>query len=197
MTRFKTFTACAVAALMMASPAAAASIASVTLNGGSFLQSGSVLNNGSSTANITSVVYSLGAPADGIATWDGSTGGGVASDNLANPNFFQTVTFAGLSVAPGDVFNISGLDIDLIVTLAPLDVTGIILDNFGSSLANAFVTVGWSDGSQGTGDLAETPWSTSQSFRILSAPVNVPEPGMIGLLGLGLAAWTTARRRKI
>jgi hypothetical protein len=172
----------------------AASIASVALTG--FIQNGTVTNDAASTANITSVVYSLGPAGDGIATWDGSTGGGVASDFLSNPSFFQTVTWSGLSVAPGTVFNFGGLDIDLIQTLNPLSVTGSILDDTGASLVGAFVTVTWSDGASGTSPLLQQAWIQPQQFDIASNGAAVPEPGVLGLLGLGALMMVLAARRR-
>lgn len=187
----------AFSAVLAASAVHAGSIASVSLTG--FIQNGSVANNAASSANITSVVYSLGPAGDGIATWDGSTGapGGVASGQLSDPNYFQTVTWSGLSVAPGAAFDFGGLDIDLIETLNPLVVTGGVLDNTGSSLVGAFMTVSWGDGSFGTQALAQTPWATNQAFRIVSnGAVAVPEPGVIGLLGLGALIMGVAARRR-
>jgi hypothetical protein len=183
-------------ALLSASAAQAASIASVSLT--SFIQDGNILNNAASTANITSVVYSLGPAGDGIATWDGTSGtsGGVASDFLSDPNWFQTVTWSGLSVAPGASFNFSGLDIDLIVTLVPLNVTGGII-GAGSSLVGAFMSVTWSDGSFGSTPLAQQDWGLNQNFRIESNGAAVPEPGALGLLALGgLLMVVVARRRR-
>lgn len=193
----KSLAGLAFSAVLAVSAVHAASIASVTLSG--FIQNGSVANNAASTANITSVVYGLGPPGDGIATWDGSSGtdGGVASNFLSNPNWFQTITWSGLSIAPGAAFNFGGLDIDLILTLNPLDVTGGILDNTGASLVGAFMTVTWSDGSFGTQPLAQTPWDVNQSFRIVSNGAAVPEPGVLGLLALGaLVLGVAARRRR-
>ncbi|MDO8959709.1 MAG: PEP-CTERM sorting domain-containing protein [Rhodocyclaceae bacterium] len=175
----------------------ASSIASVSLDGGDYLQSISVLNNSSSTANISSVIYSLGTAANGIATWDTRTGGGVASNFLSDPQWFQTLTFGSLSVAPDGIFSIApfSLDIDLILTLSPLDVTGGTIDYDGTSLANAFVTINWSDGSTGTQALAQTGWTTNQNFRISSEGV-VPEPASMALLGIGLAGLSFMRRKQ-
>lgn len=187
------------ATVLAASGVQAASIASVMLNGPQYIQSGSVTNDAASTASIASVVYSLGPAGDGIATWDlsASSGGGVPSDGLSNPEFAQTITWSGLAVAPGATFSFSGLDIDLIETLNPLVVTGGILDETGSSLVGAFVTVTWSDGSFGTGPLAQRPWSANQSFRIVSnGAATVPEPGALGLFGLGALMLVVAARRR-
>jgi hypothetical protein len=184
-------------ALFSAGATQAASVASVSLT--DFIQVGSIENNALSTANITSVVYSLGPAGDGIATWDGTSGtsGGVASDPLSDPNWFQTITWSGLSIAPGAAFNFSGLDIDLIVTLVPLDVTGGII-GAGPSLVGAFVSVTWSDGSSGSTPLAQQDWGVDQNFRVVSGGAAVPEPGALGLLALGglLMMVVVARRRR-
>jgi hypothetical protein len=122
-------------------------VATVVLDGGDFIQSGHVTNNYSS--NLIEFVYSLGTPEDNLATWDSVTAGGTASDFLSNPQFFQTVTFSGLNVAPAASFNFGSLDIDLIVTLVPLNVTGTILGG-PTTLRNAFVQATFADGTVGS-----------------------------------------------
>ena len=67
---------------------------------------------------MTTVVISYGPPLEGNGTWgwnDGtSLAGGTLSDFLADPRWFQTITFEGLSVSPGESFIYSGLDHDRI-----------------------------------------------------------------------------------
>jgi hypothetical protein len=179
--------------LLTGSPSHSATIdAAVNLYGSDFLQSFQLKNNSTGGLSITKIVYSLGTAADGIATWDTSTGGGVASDYLSNPEWFQTVTWTGLSIAPGASYSIGGfsLDIDLIQTLSPLSVTGGIIDYVGSSLANAYFGVEYNDGyGLRTVELNETGWTTDQNLQI-TAPVPLPSaflllgPGLLGLAAL-------------
>lgn len=163
-----------------------------------YIQYGTISNDNSSTANIVKVVYDLGTAADGIATWDRNPNpalsGGVASNFLSNNRHFQTLTWSGLSVAPGDNFNFRGLDIDLIQTLSPLSVTGTTLDSNGSSLVNASVSIFWDNGTSGSASLAQQAWSQTQNLTITSA---VPEPSTIALMlgGLGLVGFMAARRQ--
>jgi hypothetical protein len=141
-----------------------AGTASATLS--SFIQSGSVTNDSGPGVNLVEVVYSLGTPEDNIATWDSSTAGGTAEDALSDPQYFQTVRWSGLNVAPGDNFNFSNLDIDLIVTLDPLDVTGSTIDNVGTSLRNAFIQASFSDGSVACSVLVEQGWTITQNLTL-------------------------------
>lgn len=188
----KILSVAAIMAAVLAAPAVA-STADVMLAG--FIQSGTVTNSAGSTANITSIIYSLGAPGDGIATWDTGTAGGTASDFLSDPQYFQTVTF-GVNIAPSLSFSFGSLDIDYITTLSPLSVTGGTLDEIGSSLIGAYVSVFWSDGTSGTTNLTQQAWSTTQNFSVNSVS-EVPLPAalpmmLVALGGLGFAA----RRRK-
>jgi hypothetical protein len=190
----------AAASLVLSCAAHAAPIATVFLNGPTFLQDGSVTNVDGEGAAITRFVLSLGTPGDGIATWDlggGGTAGGVASDFLSDPNYFQTVTWSGLNITTGNTFFFGTLDIDLITTLTPLAVTGGVLDLEGDalhSLVNAFVTVEWSNGAMATVGLNDTGWEVSQTLRV--TPGQVPEPASLALLAAGLAAAGAARARR-
>lgn len=177
---------------------ATASLANtVTVDLSSFLQITDVANSATSTSSVTSVLYSLGAAGDGIATWDTGTGGGVASDFLSDPTYFQTVTWSGLSLGAGLSTTFGSLDIDLIETLAPLSVTGGVLDEVGTSLANAFVTVNWADGSFGTASLAQSAWRDDQQLSISSvAAVPLPAAFPMLLLGMGVLGGVAARRRR-
>ena len=184
-------------ALGLSISTAKAAVATAELS--SFIQQGTIINNIASGANITQIVYSLGTPGNGIATWDsggGSNfGGGTPSYFLSDPNFFQTVTWGGLSVAPGAAFDFSGLDIDLIVTLVPLNVTGSTLDTTGSSLVNASVTVFWSNGDVGSSPLAQQAWSTTQNLTINGGAVGVPDSASTQmLLAFALVGLTFGRR---
>ena len=179
-------------ALAFAVPASALPTATATLS--TFIQDGSITNNAASGANITQIVYSLGTPEDNLATWQISTGGGTASNFLSDPQYFQTITFGGLSIAPGAGFSFFGLDIDLIQTLVPLSVTGSPVGG-PETLRNAFLSITWSDGNSGTADLVEQAWATNQNLTINGASSTVPEPGTIALLGLALVGLARYRRR--
>lgn len=188
----------ALCALVAANQAHAAAIAaSAVLNGGSFIQSGSITNNSSAGLNIVSVTYSLGAPADGIATFENfveAPPGFVRSDGLSDGAHFQTISWSGLSIAPGGTFNFGGLDIDLILTLTPLNVTGVIIDNVGTSLAHAFVSVMFDNGGVASAPLVQQGWTVDQRLT-LGETATVPEPATLLLLGGGLAAGYYRRRK--
>jgi hypothetical protein len=183
---------------ILGATSAFASTASVSLT--DILQSISVSNDGGSSANIETIIYSLGTPGDGIATWDTRTGGGTASDFLSDPRYFQTVTWSGLSIAPGASFATAGfaLDIDKIVTLSPLSVTGATSTEQntdpGISLSNAFVSVFWSDGSSGSAGLLQQPWNLDQQLRINSQAGVIPLPASLPLLFAGLLGFVGLRR---
>ncbi|MBI5087158.1 MAG: PEP-CTERM sorting domain-containing protein [Acidobacteria bacterium] len=186
----------ALIALLFTIPASAALVgADVTLTG--FIQNIGVTNT-SATATITSITYSLGPAGDGIATWDTDTAGGVASDFLSDPQWFQTVTWSGLSIGPGSSWSTGPLDIDLIVTLLPLNVTGGTLDTTGSSLVGAFFLVNFDSGQTAGANLVQQAWATDQNLTLTEGwGAQIPEPSTLlatagGLLLVGLLR---ARRR--
>lgn len=177
------------------SVAQAAPIASVALSGSSFLQAGSVTNSQGEGHSIVRITYTLGTPEVGVATWE-TEGSGTASDFLSDPNWFQTVTWSGLNIADGDSFNFGGLDIELIASLAPLVIDQGTIDNVGTSLRNASVTVEWSNGAVGSEALNLTGWTVNNSFRVVAGDANVPEPASLLLVGLGLLGAAVRARRK-
>jgi len=192
---FRSTTAAALLFGAALSVAQAAPIASVALSGGSFLQAGSVTNSQGEGHSIVRIIYTLGTPEVGVATWE-TEGTGTASDFLSNANWFQTVTWSGLNIADGDSFNFGGLDIELIASLAPLVIDQGTIDNVGTSLRNASVTVEWSNGAVGTSPLNQTGWTVNNSFRVVADDGNVPEPASLLLVGLGLLGAAAGARRK-
>ncbi len=175
----------------------AANLATASLT--SFIQTGTISNDAASTASITSVVYTLGTAGNGIATWDSNSGsnlaGGVASGFLSDARYFQTITFGGLNVGAGSSFSFSGLDIDLIQTLTPLSVTGAVLDEVGTSLVGASMSIFWSNGDSATTSLVQQAWSQTQSLSFTSATSSVPVPAAAWLFATGLAGFAGFRRK--
>ena len=169
-------------------------VATATLS--SFIQNGSVTNT--HTSNLTEVIYTLGTPEDNLATWQVDTAGGTASDFLSDPQYFQTVTFSGLNIAPGGVFNFGSLDIDLILTLVPLNVTGGIL-GAPTTLRNASLTAKFADGTIGRASLIQQEWFPDQNLELVTRTTAVPEPSTLALgliaaiAGVGFRARKTAR----
>jgi hypothetical protein len=170
----------------------AAGTATVQLNGGSFIQSGSVLNTSSAGVDIVKVVYDLGTAQDGIAIWENFSSTGGTQSNFLIGNWYSTETWSGLSVGTGNTFSFSGLDIDLIQSVATGSVTGSILGG-PTSLANASFSVYFNDNSWGTAKLSQLNWSENQTLTITAVPE--PETYAMLLAGLGFVG-AIARRRK-
>ncbi|WP_292917955.1 PEP-CTERM sorting domain-containing protein [Nitrosomonas sp.] len=181
-----------VASATVFSSTALAGTATIHLNGGDFIQSGSVTNTSTPGVDIVKVVYDLGTQADGIAIWEvfGSSG---THSNFLTGDWYSTETWDGLTVSSGDSFNFSGLDIDLIETVVPPVVTSSTLGG-PSSLANASVSVYFSDGSFGAAKLLEQEWSVNQDLAITAVPE--PETYAMLLAGLGLLGFAARRRQQ-
>lgn len=182
----------AATAAIFSNTALAANTATIHLNGGDFIQSGSVTNTSAPGVDIVKVVYDLGTQADGIAIWEifGSTG---THSNFLTGTHYSTETWDGLSVNSGNTFNFSGLDLDLIVTVVPpVADSGTI--GGPSSLANASVSVYFSDGSFGSAELLEQNWDVSQDLAITAVPE--PETYAMLLAGLGLLGFAARRRQQ-
>jgi len=168
--------------------------ATIHLNGGDFIQSGSVTNTSGVGVDIVQVVYDLGTQADGIAIWEINSSTGTHS-NFLTGNWYSTETWGGLSVGSGGTFNFSGLDIDLIETVVlPVVTSAIIPIPGGPSLANASVSVFFSDGSFGTASLVQQDWNVSQDLVIGAVPE--PETYAMLLAGLGLLGFAARRRQQ-
>lgn len=182
----------AATAAIFSNTALAVGTATIHLEGGSFIQSGSVTNTSAPGVDIVKVVYDLGTQADGIAIWEifGSTG---THSNFLTGNHYSTETWDGLSVISGNTFNFSGLDLDLITTVVPPVVDSGTL-GAPSSLANASFSVYFSDGSFGTAELLEQNWNVSQDLVITAVPE--PETYAMLLAGLGLLGFAARRRQQ-
>jgi hypothetical protein len=191
------------AAIALSSIALTASATGVaTVNLSSFIQNGTVTNGAASTSNITSIVYSLGTPGVGVATWDSNSGstlaGGTPSDFLSDNRWFQTITFSGLNVSAGNSFSFNNLDIDLIEAFSPtLSVSSQTLDGVGTSLINASMSIFWSNGESATTKLIQQAWILEQNLSFKAGPSAVPVPAAAWLFATGLAGFGAYRRKKL
>jgi hypothetical protein len=196
------------AAIALSSIALTASATGVaTVNLSSFIQNGTVTNGAASTSNITSIVYTLGTPGVGVATWDSNGGGNLAngtpSDFLSDNRWFQTITFSGLNVAAGNSysfsnFSIGNLDIDLIEAFSPtLSVSSQTLDGVGTSLINASMSIFWGNGESATTKLIQQAWILEQNLSFKAGPSAVPVPAAAWLFATGLAGFGAYRRKKL
>jgi hypothetical protein len=194
MLTLKSLRSSCLAAALLLTPLSALAVPMATVDLFSFIQSGTITNDIGSGANITQIIYDLGGPEDNLATWDSGTGGGTASNFLSDPSFFQTITWTGLSIAPGGNFGFGGLDIDLIETVTPLSAVGSPLGG-PETLRLASVTIFWSNGQSGSAPLVQQNWDTDQHLTVQASSA-VPEPGTISLFAIGLAALLIRRRRR-
>lgn len=137
----------------------------------SYAQSGQVTNQ--STETITEVQIFLGTAGAGVWTYDsnggGYLGGATPSDFLSNPNYSQTLTWDGLSIAPGDNFHFSNLDADYISSLSPLSISGGGATPWGTE---AKVVITYSDGSTSTASFIDQAPNIAQTIDALSDGFN-------------------------
>src|SRR5262245_51590315 len=190
----------AIAAFLFSSSATAVPIA--TYDPDMFLpQGGTVLNSHAQT--LVGLIIDLGPDAGGdTPIWD--TNNGQALGNpvgvFSNPvpgvgGSFFTVSFLGLSVATGQAFSYSGLDLDGFVS------PGVV--NAGDSTpfsGSETVTLRFADGTSASGNFAAAanginlPDILFDSDSLVAAG-RVPEPGSMAMLGLGLLGLGLFRRR--
>lgn len=154
------------------SVSANAAFVSVIANIGAFLQSGVIINASDPGYVIKSITLDLGAPFVTGGTLDRNAGttlsGGTPSNFLSNGNHFQTLRFSGLSVTPGNSFQYSGLDLDVINNFSPL-----IIGGSGGAITNASLSVGFDKGQILTMKFDSLPALVPQTLK---ASVLVSEP---------------------
>ena len=184
--------------LLAATGSANASSVGATAVLNNYIQAGNVTTNTSSLYSITSITYSLGPPEDNLATWDSQfteSPLGIRSDFLSNPRWFQTVTWAGLSIPPGGSFAFSNLDLDLIVTESPLNVTSMTLGG-PETLRSGFLSATFSSGATAGAELIEQNWNLTQNLTLVEDSV-VPEPVTILALMLSVGGLGGYVRRRV
>lgn len=177
----------------VATPAAAQSGGTVNLT--SFLQHLFFTNTGTTT--LTQLEYSMGPAMNGSAVFDlsGNNGaaGGTASNFLSDPNYFMTVTWNGLNVLSGGTQSFGSVDLDKIVTLVPLSVTGADIEG---GLGNAYVRATFANGEVLSASLANGTWTNDQFLTLGAQQAVVPEPSTVALCSLGLFGMAVAARRR-
>lgn len=168
--------------------------ATVTLDGSWFLQAGQVLNQSSPDIRVVEFRYSMGMAAVGTAVWERYLDGAAVESPLAGTAaHYSTAAWRDLSVSSGEVLTFSGLDLDRITRLEPVEVDSQNVDLVGDSLRGAYVEVVFSDGQRGRASLAETAWNVTQVLEIVAAPV--PETPSLALMAGGLVLVFLGRRR--
>jgi hypothetical protein len=188
-------------ALVIPTAARATPILSATVHfDGEYLRSSTVTNSSSPGFDIVSIIYALGAPGIGIATWDSIDGiianippGGVASDFLSDPEFFQTLTF-NVVVQPGDSYS-EGFpfthpfnDLDVILSLSSLIVSGgNALNLTSAALQNGSVTLVFNTGDRLTSPFLDQHPELPQTLTLTGTPTAIPEPGTLLLCVIGAA----------
>jgi hypothetical protein len=166
--------------------------ARVTLDGDWYLQAGQV-ENFTPGIDIVAMRYSTGLHENGGAVFEQYIAGDTRDGWLTPQNTHYSVSDWSTSLAAGQTFYFSGLDIDVITNISTNEVDSQNLDMVGTSLRTAYIELTFADGYYKVMHLNQTPWSVTQVLDFGVAPIPEPESYAMMLVGLGVLG---AVRRK-